>query len=133
MSDRLLSPEDDLAIRALYARYSHAIACADFEGWSRCFTPEGTFTNRLRTVRGRGALAEYASGWAADRRSRYWFDNILLEPASEGARGSCYLLLLTVGATGEAPVVSLTGVYEDSLVLLDGEWLFSSRRVMRDE
>lgn len=129
----MLTPEDDLAIRALYARYNHAIHRGDADAWAACFTPEGRFSNRARVVEGREALAEYAAGWSADGRSRYWIDNLLLKSTNTGASGTCYLLLLSIGRDGSPPAVDLTGIYTDSLVKQQGEWLFAARHIARDE
>lgn len=129
----MLTTEDHLAIRELYARYNHAIHRGDGQAWAACFTRDGRFSNRARVVEGRTALADYAASWSADGRSRYWIDNLVLEPTDAGANGTCYLLLLTIGRDGAPPSVELTGIYNDSLVNSHGEWLFAARYIARDE
>jgi ketosteroid isomerase-like protein len=126
-----LPPADILAIQQLYARYNHAIHAADGAAWAACFTDDGTFANRGGSHRGREALEAYGNEFSKAANARYWIDNLVLEPTPEGARGTCYLLILHVGGEG-GPEISLTGVYADELVRVGAEWRFARRYVARD-
>ncbi len=128
-----LPPPDDLAIRALYAGYNHAIHRGDSEAWAACFTSDGRFSNRATTVSGRAELLKYALGWIGSGNSRYWIDNVILEATPEGATGMCYLLLIHV-SEGDTPArVDLSGIYTDTLVRVAGGWKFATRHISRDE
>jgi hypothetical protein len=126
-----LVAEDILAIQQLYARYNHAIHRADAAAWAACFTEGGTFANRGGSRGGRAALEAYGHEFSKAANARYWIDNLVLEPTPEGARGSCYLVILHVGSEA-GPEITLTGVYEDELVRVGREWRFARRYVARD-
>lgn len=126
---RVMSPGAQLAIERLYARYAHAISDGDARAWAACFTPDGRFSNSRGSYSGRADLIAYAESWIADGGVRYWMNNVLIEATEGGAAGSCYLAILT---TGKQPVIELTGIYTDSLVKVDGAWMFASRHVARD-
>ncbi|MEO8540465.1 MAG: nuclear transport factor 2 family protein [bacterium] len=128
----MLSAQDDFAIRALYAAYNHAIHRGDAAAWAGCFTRSGRFSNRQRVVEGEVALREYAADFSKDENARYWVDNLILEATDAGASGTCYLMILHTGAEGGPPSVNLTGIYTDSLVLIEGKWRFSARHIARD-
>ena len=127
-----LRPEDDLAIRRVYAEYNHAIRLGDGAAWAACFTPDGVFSNRAETVAGRAALAAYADEFSKPRNARYWIDNLVLDATDAGATGTCYLLLLHVGEGGGPPRISLTGLYTDTLVKTSEGWRFATRHIARD-
>ena len=128
-----LAPVDVLAIERLYARYNEAIRLADGAAWARCFTDGATFSNRRERVTGRAALTQYGSEFSSASNARYWINNLLLEATEEGAAGTCYLEILHVGRDGGPPRISLTGIYTDLLVHVDGEWRFAARHIARDE
>jgi hypothetical protein len=128
-----LSTEDTLAIQQLYARYNYAIDSGNGSGWAACFTPEGTFTSSASgTVEGTGALETFATGFAQRLKARHWTNNLVINAAEGGARGTCYLMLLRLGS-GEHPTSILTtAIYTDELVKQGGEWKFASRNVAGD-
>lgn len=126
-----LSPEDHLEIERLYARYNHAIHERDGVAWANCFTDDAVFSNRGGSTIGRAALVEYGNAFSTAANARYWINNLVLEPSSKGATGTCYLVIWHVG--GKEPArMSLTGIYTDRLVKRDGVWLFASRFIARD-
>ncbi|MGH2632231.1 MAG: nuclear transport factor 2 family protein [Tepidiformaceae bacterium] len=127
-----LTPEDVLAIQALYARYNHSIHEARGDLWAACFTPDGTFSNARESVHGAEALARYADDFSAAGNARYWINNLVLEATSGGAQGTCYLMLLHVGQGSVPAAIHLTGIYTDTLVRAGGEWKFATRHVERD-
>lgn len=127
-----LSPADDLAIRALYARYNCAILRGDALAWAACFTADGKFSNRTTGVSGHEDLVVYAERWIGAGNARYWIDNLILTATENGASGTCYLTIFRAGAGDGAASLELTGIYTDELTF-DGEWLFSSRHIARDE
>lgn len=126
-----LAPADHLAIERLYARYNHAIRERDGVAWADCFTHDAVFSNRQGSTTGRDALIAYGTAFSTAVDARYWIDNLVLEATSDGAAGTCYLVIWHVGG-GQPPRMSLTGVYTDRLVKQDGEWLFASRYIARD-
>lgn len=125
-----LSVEDQLAIQQLYARYNHAIDSGDASGWSACFTPDGTFASATGNFAGTQQLTEFAQGFAARLKARHWINNLVIEGDENGARGTCYLMLLLL-AEGKANILT-TGIYTDRLVRDGGAWKFASRSVAGD-
>jgi len=127
-----LAPEEDLAIRDLYARYNHAIHVGDATAWAACFTPDGTFSNSRTVVTGMPQLVAYAEGWIREGKTRYWVENLVLEETPAGVRGICYVMILRIGADGVLPSIDLTGRYADELEHTANGWRFSRRHIARD-
>ncbi len=126
-----LSPADHLAIERLYAAYNHAIHLKDGTAWADCFTENATFSNSRGAHTGREALTAYGAAFANEVDARYWISNLVLEAIPDGATGTCYLEILHVGG-GQPPRISLTGVYTDRLIQIDGHWKFATRHIQRD-
>ena len=105
-----LTSQDYDEIRHLYARYAHTIDAGNAEGWADTSTADGVFGD----AHGRAALVEfvrtvYKQNQELGRQSRHWFNQILIEPTADGARGTCYFVLYNTGVT--PPVIRLAGVY----------------------
>jgi uncharacterized protein (TIGR02246 family) len=115
-----------VAIQQLVARYNHAIDGGDAEGWGDCFTPEGSFqiSGREPTV-GRAALAEIVRRRADG--ARHVTTNMLIDGDGNAATMRAYLEVL------RAREVSVTGSYTDTLVKVDGQWLFEHRLFTGDD
>jgi DNA-binding GntR family transcriptional regulator len=125
-----LAVEDQLAIQQLYARYNHAIDSGDATGWAACFTADGTFSSATGNFAGTQQLTEFASGFASRLKARHWTNNLVIDADGEGAKGTCYLMLLLL-AEGKANILT-TGIYTDQLVRDGGAWKFASRSVAGD-
>ncbi|GAB4323159.1 MAG: hypothetical protein Kow0010_04360 [Dehalococcoidia bacterium] len=126
-----LPAEDVLAIQQLYARYNHAIDSGNAEAWADCFTDDATFDAQpVGPLRGRDALIEFARNYSQNVRGRHWTNNLLLEEAEGGARGTCYLILFRLGEGGATPWI--TGIYRDELTREDNGWRFTSRTMTSD-
>ena len=57
----------------------------------------------------------------------------MLDAAGEGAKGSCYLMLLRL-TPGEKPPANImaTAIYNDELVKVGSDWRFTRRTVTAD-
>ncbi|MEX0782410.1 MAG: nuclear transport factor 2 family protein [Dehalococcoidia bacterium] len=127
-----LATEDLLAIQQLYARYNHAIDSGDATGWAACFTPAGTFTSGASgSFAGTEQLTGFAQGFASRLKARHWTNNLIIDADGDGARGTCYLMLLRL-AEGAPASVMATGIYRDEIVRDSGAWKFASRNVVTD-
>jgi hypothetical protein len=128
-----LSVEDQLAIQQLYARYNHAIDAGKGDAWAACFTPDGTFKSGPIDLGGTAKLAEFGTAFPTRLKARHWTNNLVVEPAEGGAKGSCYLMLLRL-TPGEQPPAGMvtTAIYNDTLAKVGGEWKFTSRAVAGD-
>lgn len=128
-----LSAEDQLAIQQLYARYNHAIDSGKAEAWADCFTPDGIFSSAMSGVaQGQEALAAFAKSFAERLTARHWTNNLVLEAAGDGARGTCYLQLLTPTTKEKPAAIIATAIYEDQLTKTAEGWRFTSRNVKTD-
>ena len=126
-------------IRQLLARYNLAIDLGDAEGWAATFTPDGVFqcsglpegSPLGGRYEGTAALVAYAkvNHRIAKGRARHWNANILIEGDGDTASMRCYLLNLTA-VSGK--LAGTTGIYEDRLRKLDGEWRFAERHIAVD-
>ena len=140
---------DYVAIVDLYARYNLSSDTGDPEEYALCFAPDGLLSVRGleivdgKLARGKGEiriqsraeLAAYKRREQAGRGGRYrrhWNGSIALEALGDGrVRGRAYLEAFD-GQPGAVPVLAQTGVYEDILVRVDGEWTFASRTLTID-
>lgn len=130
-----LTAEDYAEIDQLYARYSHAIDAQTDDGWmyARVFTEDGEFEFGAPTgpVKGHEQLREMAKPngiWDSAGQPRAWHfaTNIMIEPTSEGAKGSAYVALIGDTESGQS-VVTGKGIYTDLLVKTSGGWRFKKR------
>jgi hypothetical protein len=144
-----LAAQDYTEILNLYAYYNACSDIGDAEGYASCFTHDGLLVSRGLVVsggvmvRGSGELRangreELVAHKRRDRESRggkyrrHWNGSICLQRVGDGTvRGRCYLEAFD-GEPGSLPVLAQTGVYEDVIVKLDGEWKFASRTVTID-
>jgi hypothetical protein len=127
-------------IRQLLGHYNMAIDLGDAEGWAATFTPDGVFRctglpegNPLGgRYEGTDELVAYAKTHfgIAKGRARHWNANLVIECDGETATMRCYLLALTAGA---GKLAGTTGIYEDRLRKVDGEWRFVERHIDVDD
>lgn len=122
-----LTVEDRLAIQELLARYNHAIDGGDPEGWAATFAPDGTFESRGEVHTGTEQLATFARGFQQRLPgARHWNNNLVIDGDGEQATTTCYLQLWREGQ------LASEGRYVDTLRKIDGQWRFTSRKVVRD-
>lgn len=132
-----LSASDYGEIYNLYAYYNHSSDAGDAEGYAACFTDDGVLHLETRDliVKGRSDLAEFKHQDAARRGStyrRHWNGSVHLEKLDRNTvRGRCYLQAFN-GEPGSLPVLSGSGVYEDTIVKVPGGWKFAKRRLRMD-
>jgi len=125
-----LSALDILEIQALGAKYAYGLDTGADEGYyyANVFTVDGTFGNR----KGREALAAVAKeggGRMKLKGYQHIITNYIIEPTPEGAKGSQYLQVLTVGAKGKTmPAVDHGGRYEDVYVKTAEGWRIKARK-----
>ena len=144
-----LSAHDFAEIANLYARYNLCSDMGDPAEYAACFTPDGVLRVHglvLRdgemgrgdgefVLRGRAELTGFKRRDQASRGGKYrrhWNGSLCLERGDgESVRGRCYLQAYD-GEPGSPPVLAQTGVYEDTIVRVDGEWKFALRALTVD-
>ena len=144
-----LSAQEFAEIHNLYAYYNLSSDMGAPEEYASCFTPDGLLVvhglvlsgnSFVRgpgdmQVRGRRDLTTFKRNDQAGRAGKYrrhWNGSIFLQKLEgETVRGRCYLQAFN-GDPGSLPVLAQTGVYEDVIVKVNGEWRFASRSLTID-
>ena len=123
-----LTTDDLVEINHLYAKYSHALDGGLTELFLSVWAPDGTFTQEGRTRRGHEELRVMGSRDPSEvGRHRHFISNIMIDGDGDQATGACYLYL-----TRDVKQEPLIGIYSDTLVKLDGRWVFKTREVKGD-
>lgn len=136
-----VSSADRLDIAELYSRHFYSLdgLTAMFGGqanrnWAETFTADGEFTmarangDILATARGTDDLVKVYAKF--HHPTRHWMNHLLIVPGESGVRGGCYILALDIK---DLPYqIIRTGLYDDQLVQIDGEWKFKSRKLTLD-
>jgi hypothetical protein len=125
-----LSSDDRLSIIDLLARYARCLDSGDLEGYVQNFAPDGVlFGTHVGHVQIRDYVREVIARRAADPSRRMHFVGIpVIDGDAERATAHSYLLWIQTGA--ESPI-SAAAEYVDSLVKLNGRWVFESRALRR--
>ena len=144
-----LSAQEYAEMHNMYASYNLSSDMSAPDEYALCFTPDGLLlvhglvqsgNSFVRgpgdlKVRGRQDLTAFKRNDRAGRAGRYrrhWNGSIFLQKLDEEtARGRCYLQAFN-GDPGSLPVLAQTGVYEDVIVKVNGEWMFASRTLTID-
>jgi SnoaL-like domain len=133
-----LSTDDYVAIQQLYARFNTALDTGQAQQFADTWTDDGEFVggrgpgrgSEVRTpIKGRAELV--AMGQRAGVGTRHFVTNLVVTPTVDGARASCYLVLLN--ARNSPPSITETAIYEDTLVKTAQGWKFRKRINWRDD
>jgi hypothetical protein len=133
----VISPEDEFAIRDLYARYNALVDTGNYREWAECFTEDGVFGPAVESG-GRAAIAALGKSRFEARASQtweqpqHWNSGLVLtgDAASASAR-CCIMRMVRMKDSGET-VINVLGTYQDQLAREKGRWLFRVRRVSTD-
>ena len=93
-------------------------------GWAATFTADGVFGKN----EGRTALERV---WTSTRKdpnrpqNRHWINQLVLTKTADGASGTCYFMIVTVSQN--PAVITMSGIYEDTLVKTAEGWRFKQR------
>ena len=149
---RLQAVEDYIAIEQLLMRYAAAYNTGDADTYVSLFTPDATF-ELLRNVgeapfagpfTGRDAIRKqwFPDGPSADAGRKFGpmrHVTTNYEINVDGTTATVRAFFIEVVSNGanippgsKPPTIHAMGRYEDELVKLDGQWLFSKRRVITD-
>ena len=122
LSNLTFTTQDYIDIQQLYARYGQAIDSGERNGeaWAETFTPDGVFN---KTNTGRQQLVAFAKNWHENRGGahiQHWNTQLVITPTADGARGSCYLML--VDSRTQPPSIMSIRKYDDVLVKTAQGW-----------
>jgi hypothetical protein len=137
--------DDRALIEDLQSRYLFAFDFGDPEGYAGTFTPDGILDFGQGEVKGRAAIAKFiedgrkrqlearANVKAGERPSvgRHIINNMVIKITGDKAHGVAYWTHMTSGSNGRG-TVDFFGHYEDDMVKVNGEWLFSRRRIYNE-
>ena len=129
-------------ITELISRYGNCLDSGDFDGMEALFMPDAVFTivpddgipplvgsRRIReTVQERWALVHRGA------QRRHVMSNIVVESVENDTATARTVLVVyeVANEPGSAIQVHGMGVYEDKLLLVEGAWRFSERRLTLD-
>jgi len=123
-----LSPADYEEIRGLYARYCYGFDNGDSEMVAGVYAADATFLmgGKVMGDSREKIAANVRPPAAGSPASKHVPSNIVIEPSSDGATGTSYVVLMAF-ETGKAPVVTGGGSYASSFVKTPDGWRFKSR------
>jgi len=135
--------EDRAAIEDLQARYLFAMDFHDPDLYVQTFTEDGILDVGSGEIRGRAAIREAVAGMpnpaAPPADSELWqavgrhnISNIAIEVDGDMARGRAYWFHYSNNTPTRAAVFDGFGHYEDEMVKVDGQWLFTKRRIYNE-
>ncbi|MGO4385093.1 nuclear transport factor 2 family protein [Specibacter sp. RAF43] len=122
-----------LAVLQLYGAQSRAIDTGAAQSWADTFTASGRFESPTypEPVVGREALISFAEGFTRNTpRARHVITNAHLTEmiSARQATAAAYLMVVQTSEQGGVQILRLTTI-EDELVMTDGVWKVSRRRV----
>ena len=136
--------QDRAEIEDLMARYLFAIDYNDWDAYVATFAPDGQLTFASGTSKGRDAIRKAVTSFAtrigefyhtadgkpAKLRHVILQSSIRVEGNHAWAR-SLWLEMANHGPNDE-PKIGTYGLYEDEMVKVNGQWLFSKRNVLNE-
>lgn len=132
-------------IEQLAYRYIFALDWRDPQDYARAFAPDGVLTYGGGEARGREAIAKVIQGMR-DREmarlkegetgqgsghSKHFISSMVIDVAEDGQSAVSQATWMLVG--GLEPTIRGHGHYVDTLVKVNGEWLYSSRRTYNEQ
>jgi hypothetical protein len=125
-----LTALDYAEIQQLYGRYAIGFDSGNGEMFARAFASDATFQAPNNVIAGRDKLAEFAARPRADKgptNVRHVVASTTIEPSAEGATGTAYVLLVTIGESGKASTLTGGGIYRDTFVKTAEGWRIKTR------
>jgi hypothetical protein len=133
---------DRAMIEDLQARYLFAFDWGDAESYANTFAEDGVLNFGWGEFRGRQAIREFlepgdgrgekpAPEGERPRVGRHIISNIVVNIDGDRATSQSYWTHMVTGPTGFG-TVDFFGHYEDEMVKVNGEWLFSRRHIYNE-
>jgi len=127
--------DDYTAIQTLIVKYAHVYDSRDIEGYVGIFTEDAQFTFNGTTLNGRDDIRAFITRAAntppanPDIHSYHSISNTLIEFVSDTeAHHRSYWQIFSAPTGGPVTVGSI-GVYEDTIVKQNGQWLIKKRNI----
>ena len=139
--------EDRALIEDLQARYLFALDFRDADAYAATFAEDGILDYGAGQIKGREAIREMVAGMRRNAEAqraqdtsglrpaagRHNISNIVLEIDGNRAVGTAYWFHMGNANPERAAQLNSFGHYEDELVKVDGEWLFSQRKIYNEQ
>jgi uncharacterized protein (TIGR02246 family) len=139
--------EDRARIEDLQARYLFGLDFRDPEAYASTFTEDGVLDYGAGKLRGREAIAafvESARATAEEQRAndtsglrpaagRHNISNIVIEIDGDRATATAYWFHMGNDNPDRSAQLNSFGHYEDELRKVNGEWLFSLRKIYNEQ
>jgi hypothetical protein len=134
-------------IEDLQARYLFALDFRDPEAYAATFSEDGVLDYGAGKIQGRQAIREMVAGLraTAERQraedksglrpaaGRHNISNIVVEIEGNRAKGTAYWFHMGNANPERSAQLNSFGHYEDELVKVNGEWLFSVRKIYNEQ
>ena len=133
--------EDRAAIEDLQARYLFAMDFGNPDLYVTLFTEDGVLDIGNGEIRGRKAIRDVIAKMPNSRTTenglrpesgRHNISNIVLKIDGNKAVGRAYWFHYSNNNPDRRPVFDGYGHYEDELVKMNGQWLFTKRRIYNE-
>ena len=136
------APQDRAAIQNLIARYAFALDSLNADMYASVFAPDAELTFGGNTYRGREQIrgvvtsvkerrAAQPAGEGPARKSYHAITNTLIEFTNDHeAHHRSYWQTLSGASSGPFTVGGM-GVYEDTIVKTNGQWLIKKREILQ--
>lgn len=139
--------EDRALIEDLQARYLFALDFRDPDAYAATFTEDGVLDYGAGKIQGREAIRKMVADLraGAERQQvadtsglrpaagRHNIANIVVEIDGNRARGTAYWFHMGNANPDRAAQLNSFGHYEDEMVKVNGEWLFSLRKIYNEQ
>ena len=135
--------EDRALIEELQARYMFALDFGDVDKYLATFTPDGVLDIGDGEIRGYDAIRKAISGMPKEApvkdapklrpaTGRHNITNIAIKVEGNKALGRAYWFHYSNNNPQRTPAFDGYGHYEDEMVKVKGEWLFTKRRIYNE-
>jgi hypothetical protein len=139
--------EDRAKIEDLQARYLFALDFRDPEAYAATFAEDGVLDYGAGKIKGRQAIAEMVAGMRANAErqqaedksglrpaaGRHNITNIVIDIDGDQAKATAYWFHMGNANPERRAQLNSFGHYEDELVKVNGEWLFSLRKIYNEQ
>jgi uncharacterized protein (TIGR02246 family) len=135
--------EDRALIEDLQARYLFAMDFRDPQSYANTFTEDGVLDFGGGKIQGRQAIHDMVAGMrdrAATQKpgegapkGRHSITSMVINVDGDKATAAAYWFLMVNDNPERKSQLNSFGHYEDELVKVDGQWLFSLRKIYNEE
>jgi len=139
--------EDRAMIEDLQARYMFALDFGDADAYASTFTVDGVLNHGGGEAKGRDAIRNYIlenrkrteaqkakdTSGLRPAAGRHNISNIVIKVNGNNAVGRAYWFHVGNNNAKRAAELDSFGHYEDEMVKVNGQWLFSKRRIYNEQ